>query len=251
MHGSKHAAGLGGLDGGRAAVHDRDRGGGDAPRSAATGSLEPGFRRSFGSDSRPSSPSSSTTETHGGDDRVRDRAPRQPPAAAGAELTVLRSLLDEELRGAGGGRRRLGHPPVHDLGGDRALARRPLPLHPRDDARARAARADVRHARPRRRGRSRARNRDARTGCAFTCRCCSRCRRTRPSGWGGTADSPRLGRRSSRRFPRTGIPRAFDGYDDYVRTLATLIESGAFPEPELRLVGPAPAVRATARSRSG
>ena len=32
-------------------------------------------------------------------------------------------------------------------------------------------------------------------------------------------------------FPRTGIPRAFDGYDDYVRTLATLIECGAFPEP--------------------
>jgi carboxylate-amine ligase len=32
-------------------------------------------------------------------------------------------------------------------------------------------------------------------------------------------------------FPRTGIPRAFDGYDDYVRTLATLIDCGAFPEP--------------------
>jgi carboxylate-amine ligase len=32
-------------------------------------------------------------------------------------------------------------------------------------------------------------------------------------------------------FPRSGMPRAFAGYRDYVDTLETLIESGAFPEP--------------------
>ena len=32
-------------------------------------------------------------------------------------------------------------------------------------------------------------------------------------------------------FPRTGIPRAFSGYDDYVDTIETLIAAGAFPEP--------------------
>jgi carboxylate-amine ligase len=32
-------------------------------------------------------------------------------------------------------------------------------------------------------------------------------------------------------FPRTGIPRRFDGYEDWVQTLDTLMRSGAFPEP--------------------
>ena len=32
-------------------------------------------------------------------------------------------------------------------------------------------------------------------------------------------------------FPRSGIPRRFAGYPDYVRTLDTLIACGAFPEP--------------------
>ncbi len=32
-------------------------------------------------------------------------------------------------------------------------------------------------------------------------------------------------------FPRTGIPRAFSSYDDYVDTIETLIAAGAFPEP--------------------
>lgn len=32
-------------------------------------------------------------------------------------------------------------------------------------------------------------------------------------------------------FPRTGIPRAFSGYDDYVDTIDALIAAGAFPEP--------------------
>ena len=32
-------------------------------------------------------------------------------------------------------------------------------------------------------------------------------------------------------FPRVGMPRAFADYRDYVDTLETLIESGAFPEP--------------------
>jgi carboxylate-amine ligase len=32
-------------------------------------------------------------------------------------------------------------------------------------------------------------------------------------------------------FPRSGMPRAFAGYDDWVHTVETLIASGAFPEP--------------------
>jgi carboxylate-amine ligase len=32
-------------------------------------------------------------------------------------------------------------------------------------------------------------------------------------------------------FPRSGMPRTFAGYRDYVDTLETLIEAGAFPEP--------------------
>ena len=32
-------------------------------------------------------------------------------------------------------------------------------------------------------------------------------------------------------FPRVGIPRAFDDYDDYVETVDLLIRSDAFPEP--------------------
>jgi glutamate---cysteine ligase / carboxylate-amine ligase len=32
-------------------------------------------------------------------------------------------------------------------------------------------------------------------------------------------------------FPRTGIPRRFDGYADWVRTLDVLLRSGAIPEP--------------------
>src|SRR4029079_16243157 len=32
-------------------------------------------------------------------------------------------------------------------------------------------------------------------------------------------------------FPRTGIPRRFDSYADWVETVDTLLRSGAFPEP--------------------
>jgi carboxylate-amine ligase len=32
-------------------------------------------------------------------------------------------------------------------------------------------------------------------------------------------------------FPRTGIPRRFDGYDDWVQTVESLLRCGAFPEP--------------------
>jgi len=32
-------------------------------------------------------------------------------------------------------------------------------------------------------------------------------------------------------FPRTGVPRRFDDYADWVRTVGTLLDAGAFPEP--------------------
>jgi glutamate---cysteine ligase / carboxylate-amine ligase len=63
-------------------------------------------------------------------------------------------------------------------------------------------------------------------------------------------------------FPRTGIPRRFDGYADWVRTLDVLLRSGAIPEPtflwwdvrpqprlgtvEIRIMDAQPALAATA-----
>ena len=55
-------------------------------------------------------------------------------------------------------RRRLGHPPVRDLAGDRGLRRRALPVRLRLDARAGPPRADLRPSRPRRRSRCRDRH---------------------------------------------------------------------------------------------
>ncbi|MGB8881941.1 MAG: YbdK family carboxylate-amine ligase [Solirubrobacteraceae bacterium] len=56
-----------------------------------------------------------------------------------------------------------------------------------------------------------------------------------------SASSPFLGGRSTglasnrtivfQGFPRTGIPRRFDGYADWVRTVDVLLRSGAIPEP--------------------
>ena len=56
-----------------------------------------------------------------------------------------------------------------------------------------------------------------------------------------SASSPFLGGRATglasnrtivfQGFPRTGIPRRFDGYMDWVRTLDVLLRSGAIPEP--------------------
>ena len=86
-------------------------------------------------------------------------------------------------------------------------------LRLRLDARAGAARADLRAARARRRARRRERDPRCATGCAPTCRCCSRCRPTRPSGRAATPASPRRARRSSRpsrasasRAPSTATP---------------------------------------------
>ena len=42
-------------------------------------------------------------------------------------------------------------------------------------------------------------------------------------------------------FPRTGLPRAFATYEQYVAALDALIERGRDPRPHVRLVGPAPA----------
>ena len=56
-----------------------------------------------------------------------------------------------------------------------------------------------------------------------------------------STSSPFLGGRSTglasnrtivfQAFPRTGIPRRFDGYADWVKTLDVLLRSGAIPEP--------------------
>ncbi len=78
--------------------------------------------------------------------RGRRRDPR-PPQGARAHPCDTRPA-----------RRRLGHPPVRDLAGDRRLRRRALPVRLRLDARARPPRADLRPPCPRRRPRPRDRD---------------------------------------------------------------------------------------------
>ena len=170
-----------------------------------------------------------TTETHGATIEY-ETEPHPTAAAAGAELTVLRSLLDEELRGQGAAVAGSGTHPFTtweetELSPDgryryihetmRELARR----EPTFAMHVHVAVADP----------------------ELAIATANRMRIHLPLLLALSANSPFwLGRDSglaSARtpifwgFPRTGIPRAFDGYDDYVRTLATLIESGAFPEP--------------------
>jgi glutamate---cysteine ligase / carboxylate-amine ligase len=170
-----------------------------------------------------------TTETHGATIEY-ETEPHPTAAAAGAELTVLRSLLDEELRGQGAAVAGSGTHPfttweetelspdgryryIHDT--MRELARR----EPTFAMHVHVAVADP----------------------ELAIATANRMRVHLPLLLALSANSPFwLGRDSglaSARtpifwgFPRTGIPRAFDGYDDYVRTLATLIECGAFPGP--------------------
>ncbi len=69
------------------------------------------------------------------------------------------------------------------------------------------------------------------TGCAPTCRSCWRCRPTRPTGRAATAAWRRRGRRSSTPSRAPGSRAGSRATRDYVETLETLIDCGAFPEP--------------------
>ena len=132
--------------------------------------------------------------------RVRDPDRRRRDRRRGDGRAALRcgTELERDARDARPAGRRRRDPPLRDLAGDRGLRRRALPVRLRLDARARPPRADLRAARPRRRRATPRPRSGSTTGCAFTCRCCWRCRPTRPSGRGGTRASPRRGRRSSR-----------------------------------------------------
>ena len=69
------------------------------------------------------------------------------------------------------------------------------------------------------------------TACARTYPCCSRSPRTRRSPAGATAGSPRARTPVFQAFPRTGIPREFESYADYVEAIDVLLRCGAIPEP--------------------
>ena len=69
------------------------------------------------------------------------------------------------------------------------------------------------------------------TGCARICRCCSRCRPTRRSGRAATPGLASARTPLFQAFPRVGIPRAFDDYEDYVEAVDLLMRCDAFPEP--------------------
>ena len=129
-------------------------------------------------------------------------------AAAGAGRAARRAGgRPRPARAARGGR---GHPPVRAVERRRGLAGRALPVDLRLDARAGAARADVRAARPRRGARTPRRPCARCAGCACTCRCCSRSRRTRRSGRAATPGSPPRASRSSARSRASASRGAFD-----------------------------------------
>ncbi len=140
---------------GRDAVDGRRRGGGDAARPER---LVAGLARGRGdetADGRAAGPHEHRDARVGAgaaDRPARERRRRAEPARAPARRT------GGGARGArheSGGR---GDPPVHAVAEHEDLRRRPLPLPVRVDARARAARADVRAARPRRGARRRERD---------------------------------------------------------------------------------------------
>ena len=79
------------------------------------------------------------------------------------------------------------------------------------------------------------------TGCAPTCRCCSRSRPTRRSGRAATPASPRPARRCSRRSRASASRARSRDYADYVETVDLLIRCEARSRADLPLVGRAPA----------
>ena len=191
-----------------------------------------------------------TTETHGATIEYETEPHPTRRRRLPRSSTVLRALLADELRGQGAAVAGLGHPPVHDLGGDRALARRALPIRPRDDARARPARADVRHARPRR-------GADPELAIATA----NRMRVHLPLLLALSANSPFwLGRDSGLASARTpifwGFPRT--GHPARLRRLRRLRATARDPDRQRRVSrsrassgGTCACARATARSRSG
>ena len=144
-------------------------------------------------------------------------------------------------RAARDARRGGGHAPVHAVGGRRGLPRRALPVPLLLDARARAARADLRAARARRGAEPGAWRCAPTTACARTCRCCSRCRATRRSGRAATPGCARCARRSSRRSRASGIPREFRSYGDYVEGDRHAAALRRVPRADVPVVGRAAA----------
>ena len=139
------------------ALHGRPRGGGDA---APPGRLEPrpGVRRAARRPRAGPRCAPQPRDPRGGD-RVRVGA--LPPCRRGDDgAGRAAGVAQRRARRARSRRGRRRYPPVRHLGGDRDLARAPLPLRARVDGRAGPPRAHLRHARARRLRRPRARPRD-------------------------------------------------------------------------------------------
>ena len=187
--------------------------------------------------------------------RRRTRAPRRtarrsscaptrtrPSPTASPSSRTLRGELARELEPLGLRAAAAGHAPVRRSGRTPQISdgdRYQLPL--RLDARARAARADVRAARARRRARPRERACARSTGCARTCRCCSRCRPTRRSGRAATPAWPRRARRCSRPSRASASRAPSLDYADYVEHDRPAAALRGVPRADLPVVGRAPA----------
>ena len=124
-------------------------------------SARPAVRRAARAASTPELDERPQPRDPRGDDRVRDRAPMPPRRRGGAGARRAAGAARRRARASSGrAAAAAGTHPFATWEETELSPDAPLPLRPRDDARARPPRADLRHARPRRRRRSRARHRD-------------------------------------------------------------------------------------------
>ena len=138
-------------------------------------------------------------ETHSAVVEV-ETTPQATVADAVAALGGVRNLPDRAARGPRPPSRRRRDPSPRHMGRDAGPRAGPLPEGARDDARARAPRADHGDARAHRRSRVRRRRSLRSTALVSACRSSSRSRPTRRSGRRATPGSRQRARRSSAPF---------------------------------------------------
>ena len=157
--------------------------------------------------------------------------PHATVGGAVAELGRLRARLARDAQAIGLATAAAGMHPGEMAEDPQVSPAGALPGGAANHARDRPARADVRPARAYRRGGPRERDPRCSTACAPISRCSWRCRPARRCGAAG-----RPGLASNRTilfqaFPRTGLPRRFDGLRRLGATVDLLLRSGAIPEP--------------------
>ena len=221
-------------------LHDRDRRGAHDRRSRR--------RSTWPARSRGCSRRSKTLETEG---EVKPELmesvceiatePCRNTREAGDQLRALRRRVQQAAARARAGDRLGRHASVRDVGGpaDRVAAalprpdRRPPVRGPPGD--------HLRH--PRARGPRRPRQGRSTwpTACACTCRSCSRCRRTRPSGAASRPASSPPARRSSAPSRASGIPPRYEDFEDWAGAHRVHGRQQGHPRLHLPLVRRAPA----------